>query len=112
MSGVMGTGVNAAGLLLVRAEIARCGLGVHLWNLFARMSDVLHGNVERMHVDVAVWAVVGAKTAADAPVFDNDFQAVSATDGADRAADHAKRIFTVAAGCSHQVLVPAQTVAD
>src|SRR5207253_2893765 len=56
-------------------------------------------------VDVAVWTVLGTEAAADAPVLDNDFERIAASDGADRAAHHAQRIAAVPARCGHQVLV-------
>ena len=65
-----------------------------------------------MHVDVAVGTVVGAQAAADAPVFDDDLQRVAPPDRADRTADHAERVATLAAGSGDQIFVEAQAFAD
>ena len=67
---------------------------------------------ERMHVDIAVRAVLGAQAAADAPVLDDHFQRIAPPDGAHRAAHHAQRIAALAAGGRHQILVEAQAFAD
>src|SRR5207249_8635824 len=54
--------------------------------------------------------VLGAEPTADAPVLDEDLQRVAAPDGPDRAADHAQRVATRAAGGRHQVAIESQTV--
>ncbi len=55
--------------------------------------------------------IVGAQAAADAPVFDNDFQRIAPPDRADGAADHAEWIAALPARGRHQVFVEAQAFA-
>src|ERR1051325_10177184 len=63
-----------------------------------------------MHVDVAIWAKLGALAATDAPVFDDDFEILFASDRANRALGHAKRIAAGAAGRGHQKVIVTQAV--
>src|SRR5262245_57249647 len=52
-----------------------------------RIGHVGHG--EWMHVDVAVWAVLRAQPAPDAPVLDDDLERLLAADRSHGAPDHA-----------------------
>src|SRR3954453_10071665 len=70
----------------------------------------LHHKV--LKVDVAVGTIVGAHAAADAPVFDDDFQRALAPDGAHRTADHAKRVAALPAGSGDEVFIELQAVTD
>src|SRR5262249_15031193 len=67
---------------------------------------------ERMHVDVAVGALLGAPPAADAPVFDDDLQRVLPPDRAYGADDHASGLAPGAEGRGPEILVVAQAVPD
>src|SRR6202043_965479 len=46
------------------------------------------------------------------PVFNHDLQAVAPANRTDRTPDHTKRILAVPARSCHQVLVPAQSIAN
>src|SRR5512145_2505476 len=83
--GVVGTGVHAARLLELGAEVAAGRLQPDDRLLPAR-GIPLH--LERVQVDVAVGTLLGAAPARDAPVLDDDLERVLSPDRADRAADH------------------------
>ena len=118
----MRTGVNAARRGKLCAEIARVrlvGSGLFLLDLDLGRYAFLIGlhlgldfldHFERVHVDVAVRAELGAFSTADAPVFDQDFEVLFSSDGTDRALRHAKRIAAGATSGGNQVMIVAQTV--
>ena len=68
-------------------------------------------HLERVHVDVAVGAKLGAFAATDAPIFDDDLEIFFATNGTDRALRHAKRIATRSTCGRDQKMFVTQTVA-
>src|SRR5271165_75921 len=80
VSGVVGTGIDAARLVIVKAEIARGGLVLHLRDLAPGLREIFRLHLEGVHVDVPVWAVAGAHTASDAPILDHHLQAALAAD--------------------------------
>ena len=110
MRGIVRTGVHAAGLGMVVAQVAGRSLHPGAGDFPARVRGIVEFDWEWMQVDVAVGTIVGAQAAADAPVFDDDFERVAAADGADGASDHAQRIAALAAGSGHQIFVEAQTL--
>ena len=112
MGSVMGTSIHAARLLLVETEIAGGCLGVDFRDFLSRMHKIIYLHIKRMHVDVAIRAGVGTETAADTPILNDNLQTVTSADGTYGAADHAQRIFAVAAGCSDEILIPAQPIAN
>src|SRR5215467_3768496 len=64
-----------------------------------------------MQIDIAVGAIARAEPAADAPILDDDLKRIAAANRADRAADHAEGVATLAATGSYEVAVKAQAVA-
>ena len=112
MGGVVRAGVDAAWFLQVRAEIAGRGFLFDDGFLVSWVLGIGGENLKWMQIDVAVRAIARAEAAADAPVFDDDFERIAAADRADRAADHAERIAALAATRGDEILVEAQTVAD
>ncbi len=119
---VMRAGVNTARCGKLCAEIARVRLvcsRLFLFNLdfrrrtglrrFHLRSDFFH-HFDRMHVDVSIRAKLGAFSAADTPVFDQDFKIFFAPNGTDWALGHAKRIATRTTGSGNQVMIVAQPV--
>ncbi len=76
LSGVVRAGVDAARLVVLPAQVAGGGLLPDDGLALARAVRVLALDLERMQVDVAVRAVVGAQAAADAPVLDDDLERV------------------------------------
>src|SRR5205814_5707578 len=80
--------VHAGRLGVVTAEVAGGGLLAHHRLAHPRLLGILGVHHERMEVDVAVRALVGAQATADAPVLDDDLQRIRVpADGAYRAAD-------------------------
>src|SRR5712664_1390772 len=65
-----------------------------------------------MPIDVAVGTILGAEAAADAPIFDDDFERISPSNRTDRAADHAERVAALAATRGDEILIEAQAIAD
>ena len=108
----MRAGVDAARFFEVRAEIA--GGSFLLDNSFfaAGIFKIVDANLERMKIDVAVGTVARAETAADAPVFDDDFERVAATDGADRTANHTERVAALAARRGDKEILEAQAISN
>ena len=74
MRRIVRAGVHAAWLGVIGAEIAgsRFLLGHH--GSFARRVGIIDVHFERVQRDVAIGAVLRAQSAADAPVFDDDFE--------------------------------------
>jgi hypothetical protein len=108
----MRTGIDAARFFLIETQIAGGRFSSHLRNLSSRIQKIFHLHIERMHVDIAVGTVIRTESAADAPVFNDDFKIVTAADGAYRAADHAERFSAVAARCRDEVFIPPQAIAN
>src|SRR5215813_9006242 len=95
----------------MRAEVARSCLLLDR-SLFAPgMFGIFGHHFERMKVDIAVRTISRAKSATDAPVFDNHFQRIAAANRTDRAANHAERIAALAAARRNKVVIEAQSVA-
>src|SRR6202040_2095038 len=105
VSRVVRTSVDAAWLRKVGTKIARRRLLLHHGLLPGLRVGQIRRYVERMHVDIAVRAIFSAEAAADAPIFDDYFQRIPASDRSHRATDHAKRIEALAAGSCHEVVV-------
>src|SRR5271157_1635264 len=78
--GVMGTGIDAARLVIIEAEIACGGLVLQLRDLVPGLREVFRLHLEWVHIDVPVWAVAGAQSTSDAPVLDHHLQAALAAD--------------------------------
>src|SRR2546428_383895 len=102
--------VDAGGLLLVPVEVAGRRLLLHDGLLARRVLAIDLLDEERVHVDVAVGALLRAVATTDAPVLDDDLQRLATPDGADRTAHHAERVPARAARRRHQVFVVAQAV--
>jgi hypothetical protein len=112
MRGVVRTGVDAAGFFEVSAEIARRCFLLDDCFLAAGPLGIVGHHLEGMKIDVAVGTVTRAKTAADTPVFDDDFERITAANRAYWAANHAQRIAALAARCSNQELIEAKAFSD
>src|SRR5207237_531369 len=82
---VVWTGVYAAGFLQVRAKIAGGCLLLDDRLLAAGILRIVRKNFEGMQIDIAVGAIPRAEPAADAPILDDDFERIAATDGANGA---------------------------
>src|SRR2546429_7239066 len=108
---VVWTGVYAAGFLQVRAKIAGGCLLLDDRLLAAGILRIVRKNFEGMQIDIAVGAIPRAEPAADAPILDDDFERIAATDGANGAPDHAKRVAALAATRGHEIALKAQPVA-
>ena len=92
MRGVVRARVNATRFRMIGAEIAGSGFLPYHRHLAPRCSGIIGFDGKRVQINVAVRAVFRAQAAADAPVFNDDFQRIAPADGADRTADHAKRV--------------------
>src|SRR2546423_6933681 len=95
--GVVRTGVDAARLGVLHAEIAAGRLLLRGRNHARRPLRIRHLDGERVEVEIAVRAVSYAQAAADTPILDDDFHRVAAPDRADRTPDHAQGIAARAA---------------
>src|SRR5271166_2378452 len=78
--GVVGTGIDAARLIIVKAEIAGGGLVLHLRDLAPGLRKIFRLHLEGVHVDVPVRTVAGAEPTSDAPVLDHHLQAALTAD--------------------------------
>src|SRR5713226_4567667 len=112
MRGVVGTGVDATWFFQVRAEIARSSLLLDGRFLAAGALRIVNHHFERMQIDVAVGAILGAEAAADAPIFDDDFERIPPSNRTDGAADHAERVAALAATRGDEILIEAQAFPD
>ena len=112
MRGVVRAGVDAAGFFEVCAEVARSGFLLDGGFFAAGMLGIFGQDLEGMKIDVAVRTVARAKAAADAPIFDDDFQRIAAANGADGAANHAEWVAALAAACGDEKMIEAETIAD
>src|SRR5690348_15394435 len=74
MRGVVRTGIYTARLSVLRAEVAGRGFLARHHRSLAGRAWIIDRHFERMQRDVAVGAVFRTQTAADAPVFDDDFE--------------------------------------
>src|SRR3974377_2185953 len=110
--GIMRARVDAAGFLQVGAKVARGGFLLDDGFFAAWIFEVVDANLEWMKIDVAVGAVARAKAAADAPIFDDDFERIAPADSADGAADHTERIAALAAGRGEQEIFEGQAAGD
>src|SRR5579884_130739 len=106
MGCIVRTSINAARLFLVGAEITGRGLGANFSDFAAGLREVIDCNLERMHVDVSIRTVIRAETATDAPVFNDDFQAVAAANRSHWASHHAQWVLTVTTRGGYQILIP------
>src|SRR5579864_1196574 len=111
VSCVVRASVNAAWLREVGTKVARSRLLLdHRFFLALRVGQIRR-YVERVHVDIAVWAIFSAEAAADAPIFDNYFQRIPAANRSHGATDHAERIEALAAGSGDEVVVETKSFA-
>ena len=74
MRGIVRARVDATWLRMLGAKIAGGRFFLDNGLLVPRMFVIIGLRAERMHIDISVGAILGAQTAADAPVFDDDFQ--------------------------------------
>lgn len=112
MRGVVGAGVNTTGLRQIGTQIARGGFLFYYCSGAAGVIGIFVHHLKGMQIDVSVWAIARAETAADAPIFNDDFQRIAATNGAYWAAHHAERITALAATGGNQILLKAQAIAN
>ena len=107
-------GTEIAGVRLVRGRLFLLDLDLrrHAFLLRFNLDLDLLDHLQRMHVDVAVGTQFRAFAAANAPVFNNDFEVFLPANRADRALRHAKRIAAGTAGRRHQVVLVAEAVAQ
>ena len=78
MRGVVRTSVNAAWFFQVRAKIAGSGFLFDDRLLASGIFGVVCENFKRMQIDISVGTIASAEAAADAPIFDDDFQRITA----------------------------------
>src|SRR5438128_1427916 len=121
---VVRTGIDATRRGQLRAEIASVRLvsgrffllDLDLgWSAFLLGFDLglyLLDHFQRMHVDVAVRAKLGAFAATDAPVLDDDLEIFLASNRANRALRHTKRVTTGSTSSGDKKVIVAQTVAQ
>jgi len=112
MRGIVRAGVDAAGLFQMRAEIAGSSFLLDDGFLAAGIFEVVEANIEGMEIDVAIGAVARTQAAADAPIFNDDFERIAAADGANGAADHTEGIAALTAGGGNKEIFETQAVAD
>src|SRR5579863_9066685 len=96
----------------MRAEIARSGLLFDDCFFATRTIRIVGHNFERMQIDISIRTVERAKPAADAPIFDDDFERVTPSNGAYGTSDHAKRVAALPATGGDEVLFESQAIAD
>src|SRR5260370_24319536 len=108
MRGVVRARVDAARFFQVRAKIARSSFLSDGRFLSAAPLEIVNHHFERMQIYIAVGTILRAQAAADAPIFDNDFQRIAPSNRTDGAADHAERVAALAAPRGHEILVEAQ----
>ena len=107
MRGVMWAGIDTTGLFQVRAQIARSRFLFDDGFFEPGSFRIVDHHFERMQIDIAVGAILRAKSAADAPILDDDFERIASSNRADGTADHAKRIAALAAAGGDKILVEA-----
>ena len=93
MCGIVRTGVDAAGFGMIVAEVAGRSLDAGAGDCPARVYGIVEFDWEWMQIYVAVRAVVGAETASDAPIFDDDFERISASLARGRARQDCHYVF-------------------
>ena len=97
MRRIMRTCVDTTGFGMIVAEVAGRSLDAGACDFPARVGGIVEFDGEWVEIDVAVRTVIGAEAAADAPIFDDDFERIAAANRSDRAADHAQRVAALAA---------------
>src|SRR6266852_1845388 len=112
MRGVVRAGVNAAWFFQVRAKIARRRFLLDGRLLAPGPLRIVDHHFKWMQIDIAVGTILRAEAAADTPVLDDNFERVSPSNRANRAADHAERVAALPAARGDKILVEAQAVAD
>ena len=112
MGGIVRARIHTTGFCLLGAEIAGGRLLLDHSFFLSRMFMVIGLRGKRMHIDIAVRAILSAQAAADAPVFNDDLKRIAAADGSDRAAYHAERVATLAAGSCHKKIFKPQPFAN
>jgi hypothetical protein len=110
--GVVRTGVDAAWFFQVRAEVARSSFLLDRRFFSAGSLRIINHHFEWLQIDVAVGTILRAEAAADAPIFDDNFERISPSNRADGAADHAQRVAALAATRGDEILIEAQAIAD
>src|SRR5580658_10858169 len=75
------------------------------------MLGIVRHHFKWMKVNVAVGTILGAESAADAPIFDYNLQRIAAANRAHRAAHHAERILALAARRGDKILFETQPLA-
>ena len=78
--GVVRASINTTWLGVVMAQIAGCRLQTGARDFPPRMRRIVQFDRERVKVDIAVGAIVRAQSTTNAPVFDDDFEGISAPD--------------------------------
>ena len=112
MCRIMRAGIDATGFLMVVTQIARSCFYARAGDLASWHYRVVEFHRKRVQIDVAIRAIARAEAAADAPVFDNNFQRVPPADRSHRATDHAQGIAALAAGSGHQIFVEPHAFAN
>ena len=112
MRGVVRACVDAAWFFQVRAKIARSSFLSDGRFLAAAPLRIVNHHFERMQIYIAVGTILRTQAAADAPIFDNDFQRIAPANRTDGAADHAEWVAALAATRGHEILVEAQAIAN
>src|SRR5260370_39932305 len=91
MRGVVRARVDAALSFQVRAKIARSSFLSAGRFVAAAPLRIVNHHFERMQIYIAVGTILRTQAAADAPIFNNDFQRIAPSNRTDGAADHAER---------------------
>src|SRR5713226_3418432 len=112
MRGIVRTGVNATRFFQVRAEIARSSFLLDRHFFSAGPLRIGNHHFKWMQIDVAVRTILCAEAAADAPIFDDDFERIAPANRADGAADHTQRVAALAAARGDEILIEAQAISD
>ena len=112
MRGVVRASINTAWFLQMRAEVAGSGFLLDDGLFAADFFRIICKHFKGMQVDIAVGAIARAEPAADAPIFDNDFERIAAANRSNRATNHAKRVAALAATGGDEIAVKAQAVPD
>jgi hypothetical protein len=96
----------------MRAQIAGCCFLFDGRFFAAWTFGIIGHHFEWMEIDISVRTIARAESAADAPIFDDDFERIAPSNRADRTSNHAQRIAALPATGRNKVLFESKAVAD
>ena len=73
------------------------------------MQQIVNLNREGMHIDVSVRTIIGALATTNAPILNNHFKRIAATNRSHGTTDHTQGIAALAAGGCNQIAIEAKT---